>query len=82
LHRQLQEEGATLQGLKDRVRQRVAQEALLRTDRPVKQVAVAAGFQNEKAFARAFKQWTGLSPQAFRVAGAQAPFPPPPVHQA
>jgi AraC-like DNA-binding protein len=66
LHRQLKEEGATLQGLKDEVRQGRARELLLRTDRPIKQVAEAAGFQNEKSFIRAFKGWTGLSPAEFR----------------
>ena len=66
LHRQLKEEGATLQGLKDEVRQGRAIELLHRTDRPIKQVAEAAGFRNEKSFIRAFKGWTGLSPAEFR----------------
>jgi len=66
LHRQLKEEGATLQGLKDEVRQARAIELLNRTDRPIKQVAEAAGFQNEKSFIRAFRGWTGQSPAEFR----------------
>jgi AraC-like DNA-binding protein len=66
LHRQLKEEGATLQGLKDEVRRARAVELLHRTDRPIKQVAEAAGFRNEKSFIRAFKGWTGLSPAEFR----------------
>ena len=66
LHRQLKEEGATLQGLKDEVRQDRAVELLHRTTRPIKQVAEAAGFRNEKSFIRAFKSWTGLSPAEFR----------------
>lgn len=66
LHRQLKEEGATLQGLKDEVRQARAIELLNRTDRPIKQVAEAAGFQNEKSFIRAFKCWSGQSPAEFR----------------
>ena len=66
LHRQLKEEGATLQALKDEVRRTVATEALLRTDRPIKQVAQAAGFRNEKSFSRAFRSWTGLGPAEFR----------------
>jgi AraC-like DNA-binding protein len=67
LHRQLKEEGATLQGLKDEVRRARATELLHRTARPVKQVAEAAGFRNEKSFIRAFKGWTGLSPGEFRA---------------
>jgi AraC-like DNA-binding protein len=66
LHRQLADEGVTLQALKDEVRRELAIEALTRTSRPVKQVAEAAGFSNEKSFARAFRQWTGQTPGAFR----------------
>ena len=66
LHRQLKEEGASLQALKDAVRRDVAMTQLQRTSRPLKQVAEAAGFQNEKSFIRAFKTWTGASPEAFR----------------
>ena len=66
LHRQLKEEGASLQALKDEVRRARALELLLRTRRPIKQVAEAAGFQNEKSFMRAFKGWTGQSPAEFR----------------
>ncbi|MFY8179059.1 MAG: helix-turn-helix domain-containing protein, partial [Limnohabitans sp.] len=66
LHRQLTEDGASLQALKDAVRRDVAMAQLQRTSRPLKQVAEAAGFQNEKSFIRAFKTWTGVSPEAFR----------------
>jgi AraC-like DNA-binding protein len=66
LHRQLKEEGASLQALKDEVRQIRALDLLLRTSRPIKQVAEAAGFQNEKSFIRAFRGWTGQTPAEFR----------------
>jgi AraC-like DNA-binding protein len=69
LHRQLKEEGASLQALKDTVRRDRATELLQRTNRPVKQVALAAGFRNEKSFIRAFKVWTGMSPGAWRQRG-------------
>ena len=68
LHRQLKEEGATLQALKDAVRRERAVQLLLRTRRPIKQVAEAAGFRNEKSFIRAFRAWTGQSPGEFRGA--------------
>ena len=67
LHRQLREEGASLQQLKDQVRSERARELLLRTQRPVKQVAAAVGFRNEKSFIRAFRGWTGRSPGEFRA---------------
>jgi AraC-like DNA-binding protein len=68
LHRQLREEGASLQQLKDEVRCERAKDLLWRTGKPVKQVAAATGFRNEKSFMRAFREWTGLSPAEFRKA--------------
>ena len=70
LHRQLKEEGASLQQLKDAVRRDLASDLLLRTQRPIKQIAVEVGFQNEKSFMRAFKGWTGRTPEEFRLAKA------------
>lgn len=70
LHRQLKEEGASLQALKDEVRKSRAIELLRRTRRPVKQVAEASGFASEKSFIRAFRGWTGQSPADFRRHGA------------
>jgi AraC-like DNA-binding protein len=67
LHRQLKDEGASLQTLKDEVRRERALELLLRTARPIKQMAEAAGFQNEKSFIRAFRHWAGQSPAQFRL---------------
>ena len=69
LHRQLVEKGTSLQTLKDEVRQGRARELLLRTARPLKQVADAVGFQNEKSFIRAFRNWTGQTPNEFRRSG-------------
>lgn len=69
LHRQLKEEGASLQQLKDEVRLERARDLLLRTGKPVKQVAAAVGFRNEKSFARAFKARVGVTPGEFRQQG-------------
>jgi AraC-like DNA-binding protein len=66
LHRQLKEEGASLQQLKDAVRRDLAMDLLLRTQRPIKQIAAEVGFQNEKSFMRAFKGWTGQTPEGVR----------------
>ncbi|MGV3571372.1 MAG: AraC family transcriptional regulator [Ramlibacter sp.] len=68
LHRQLKEEGASLQQLKDEVRLERAKELLWRTAKPIKQVAAAVGFRNEKSFGRAFRAWQGVSPSQFRAA--------------
>ena len=69
LHRQLKEEGASLQQLKDDVRCECAKDLLYRSAKPVKQVGAAVGFRNEKSFIRAFTAWTGMSPAAFRTRG-------------
>lgn len=69
LHRQLRDEGAGLQQLKDQVRCEQAQSLLWRSDKPIKQIAQAVGFRNEKSFIRAFRGWTGRTPGDFRSAG-------------
>ena len=69
LHRQLQEEGTSLQALKNEIRRDRAVELLNRTSRPIKQIAPAVGFNNEKSFSRAFKQWTGVTPESVREKG-------------
>jgi AraC-like DNA-binding protein len=66
LHRQLKDEGASLQQLKDETRRERACDLLFRTAKPIKQVASAVGFRNEKSFMRAFRQWVGKSPAQFR----------------
>ena len=71
LHRQLKEEGASLQALKDEIRRERAIALLLRTSRPIKRVAQACGFLNDKSFIRAFRLWTGLSPSEFRKTAGQ-----------
>ena len=72
LHRQLQEEGASLQKLKDEVRFEKAKDLLLRTSKPIKQVAEASGFRNEKSFTRAFREWSTVSPGEFRISPKQS----------
>jgi len=66
LHRQLKEEGAALQALKDATRRELALQLLRHSRKPLKQIALAVGFRNEKSFARAFKGWTGMAPGAFK----------------
>ena len=66
LHRQLRDEGASLQKLKDEARRERAIELLTRTAKPIKQVALTSGFRNEKSFSRAFRRWLGCPPAAYR----------------
>ncbi|WP_454457546.1 AraC family transcriptional regulator [Thauera phenylacetica] len=73
LHRQLKEEGVSLQRLKNEARREHAIKLLLQTRTPVKQVAAAVGFDSEKSFARAFREWTGVAPSAYRMSAESAP---------
>jgi AraC-like DNA-binding protein len=66
LHRQLQDEGASLQQLKDSVRRERAMHLLLKTKKPIKQIAAEVGFANDKSFMRAFRTWTDQTPDALR----------------
>jgi AraC-like DNA-binding protein len=77
LHRHLRQEGASLQALKDEVRHARATELLCRSRAPVKQIALALGFRSEKSFSRAFRRWSGSSPDAWRRAPKSAPRPAP-----
>jgi AraC-like DNA-binding protein len=66
LHRQLDEEGTSLQAVKDDVRRELAIEQLCRTTLSIKHIALAVGFASEKTFARAFRHWTGEAPSDYR----------------
>lgn len=66
LHRQLRQQGSSVQQLKDDVRRHRALHLLQRTDLPIKRVAQACGFAGEKGFIRAFQQWMGLPPGQYR----------------
>ncbi|MDA0236324.1 MAG: helix-turn-helix domain-containing protein, partial [Proteobacteria bacterium] len=54
------------QRLKNAARREHAVKLLLQSARPVKQIAAAVGFDSEKSFARAFREWTGVAPSAYR----------------
>ena len=66
LHRQLKDEGASLQAIKDDVRRQRAQDLLQRSRKPIKHIAAEVGFGSEKSFIRAFKGWTGQTPDGYR----------------
>lgn len=66
LHRQLAAEGARWQTLKTEERMRKATSLLRYTDRGLKQIAEASGFEDVKSFSRAFKAWSLTSPNQFR----------------
>lgn len=71
LNRKLAEEGTHFQLVKDALRRDIAIHRLTHSDIPVTSLALDLGFSNPAAFCRAFKDWTGSTPTAYRK-GARA----------
>ncbi len=68
LHRRLREEGTTFDELTMDTRQALAIEHVAARKLPLAEVAYVLGFSEPSAFHRAFKRWTGMTPQAYRRA--------------
>lgn len=69
LQRHLQSEGTSLSALVHTTRHRQAEDLLLRSDLPLKQIARRLGYGDESTFGRAFRQWAGRSPAQVRREG-------------
>jgi AraC-like DNA-binding protein len=66
LRRQLAAEGTSYHDLLDRVRRDEAVRQVARDARQIKAIARTLGFSDPRGFRRAFRRWTGLTPQQFR----------------
>lgn len=66
LHRRLDAEGTHLQRLVSESRKSLALQLLTNTDLSVSSIAYSLQYQDPNAFSRAFKSWTGCSPQHWR----------------
>jgi AraC-like DNA-binding protein len=66
LQRKLSEHGVTYHGLVDQVRRAHGERLLRDPSLAIHQVAFALGYSDVGAFNRAWRQWTALSPRAFR----------------
>lgn len=72
--RRLAEENARLSDIKERCRRQLATELLTSPSRiKIADVALRLGFSDARAFRRAFRQWTGASPEAYRLGQVRYP---------
>lgn len=77
LQRRLEREGTSYQGLLEEMRYARAVSLLGERRIPVSRIAPEVGFSEPSAFHRAFKRWTGLTPDAWRAQhGRSRPEPP------
>lgn len=67
LQRRLRDEGTSHGELLEELRRQLAEEYLQRSGLGTEDVAVMLGFSDSRAFRRAFKSWTGMSPMEFRT---------------
>jgi AraC-like DNA-binding protein len=67
LQRKLKEEGITFLEIVDAVRMALAITYLRSGNYPVKDIAFALGYNEQTAFVRAFKRWTGKTPVAYKT---------------
>lgn len=66
LQRRLQEAGTSWLDVIEQARQQVACAELLQGEVSVTDLALLTGYEDTRAFLRAFKRWTGLTPSGFR----------------
>ena len=66
LRRRLQDEGVGFQMIKDELRRDIAIEYLSKSELSILEISNQLGFAEASAFNRAFKDWTGFSPGAYR----------------
>jgi AraC-like DNA-binding protein len=67
LQRKLKEEGISFLQIVDKVRRKLAVFYLSSGNYPVKDIAYVLGYNEQAAFIRAFKRWTGKTPTAYQL---------------
>lgn len=67
LRRKLRAEGTSFREIRESMRREVAVERLIRGKLSVTDIAEMLGYSETRAFARAFRGWTGMSPLEYRT---------------
>lgn len=70
LQRQLQQRQTTFQQLVQDIRHLMSKQYLTETELSLQDIALLLGYSEQSAFQRAFKQWTGMTPQQWRLNAA------------
>jgi len=68
LQRKLRVEGTSFKEIMDETRKELAIQYLKGTDRSIIEISFLMGFSESSNFSRAFRRWTGVSPQYYRQA--------------
>jgi AraC-like DNA-binding protein len=68
--------GLSVQQFLTRTRIQAAEDALIKSNRSIAEIALAVGFCDQSAFTRQFLKRTGLTPNKFRQRYSVAPTPP------
>ena len=69
LQRRLKEEGTTFQAALGETREALARHYLANTSLPAAEISFLLGYEDPNSFYRAFRTWTGHTPETVRVAG-------------
>jgi AraC-like DNA-binding protein len=72
MQRRLRREGTTFATLVDQVRRDLALTHARDHRAPIEVIALLAGFSEKRAFYRAFRRWTGVTPAMYRDGGSSA----------
>lgn len=67
LYRKLKASGTSYQKIKEDIRRETAIVGLVDERMSVEKISEKVGFSDARSFTRAFKQWTGMSPRAYKM---------------
>lgn len=67
LTRRLEAEGTSFRQLSDEVEYEIARQLIRNTSMTMTQISLALQFSEPSAFSRAFRQWSGMAPSAWRA---------------
>ena len=72
LQRRFGEEGTAFQSLVTETRETLALHCLRRSQLPAAEISLLLGYQDQTSFYRAFRAWTGTTPDSTRAAAGAA----------